>query len=48
MNPRVGSTRCVRYGAAFEEALEHALELQLNRTAGGLALPPHKAGAVVL
>ena len=30
------------------EAFEDPLELDLNRAAGGLALPPDKAGAVVL
>jgi hypothetical protein len=35
-------------GPAGKEPLQDALELDLDRTAGGLALPPDKAGAVIV
>ena len=44
--PGVGAAGRVRHRAAAEEALQHPLELHLDRAAGRLALPPHEAGAV--
>jgi hypothetical protein len=38
----------VRHRPALEKTFEDALELDLNRAPGGLALPPDKAGSVVL
>jgi hypothetical protein len=48
MYPGVGSARGVSYGAAIKEALQNSLELDLNRASYRLALPPDKAGAVVV
>ena len=48
VNPGVGATGGVGYGAASEEAFENLLDLQLDRAAVGLALPPDEAGAVVV
>jgi hypothetical protein len=42
----IRSTRSVGRGRLAEEAREHALELGLNGTAGGLALPSDKPGTV--
>jgi hypothetical protein len=44
----VGAAGRVRGGAVPEETLEHALELDLHRSAGRLALPPDKPGTVEL
>ena len=44
----IGSAGRVGHGPATKEALQNPLEFELNRAAGGLALPPDKAGAVVL
>lgn len=48
MDAGIGSSGRVRHGPMLKEALENALELELDRPSGGLALPPDKAGAVVL
>ena len=48
MDPGVGPPGRVGHGPALKEAFEDALELDLNRASGGLALPPDEAGAVVL
>jgi len=42
----IGAAGCVGRGALAEEALKHALELDLYRSAGRLALPPDKPGTV--
>jgi hypothetical protein len=44
----VGSAGGVGGHPVSEEALEHALELGLDRSAGGLALPSDERGAVEL
>ena len=48
VDPSIGTAGRVAHGPALKETLEDALELDLNRAPGGLALPPDKAGAVVL
>jgi hypothetical protein len=48
MDTGVGPAGRVGDSAVRKKALEHALEFQLDRASGGLALPPDKAGAVVL
>jgi hypothetical protein len=48
MHAGIGATGRVGYGSALKQALEDALDLDLNRAPGGLALPPDKAGAVVV
>src|SRR5204862_2256033 len=44
--PGVGSARRVGGRSGAEQPFQHALELGLDRTAGRLALPPDKPGAV--
>ena len=46
VDPGVGPSRRVGDGRLPEEAREHALELGLDGTAGGLALPSDKPGTV--
>ena len=46
MHSGIGAARRVGHGAAAEEALQHPLELDLDRAAGRLALPPDEPGAV--
>ena len=48
VHPGIGAPRGVRRGAPSEQALEHALELGLDRAAVGLALPPDESGTVEL
>ena len=48
MDPGVGPPGRVRHGPALKETFQDAFNLDLNRAPGGLALPPDKAGAVVL
>jgi hypothetical protein len=46
VHPGIGAAGRVGRGAAGEEALQHPLELDLNRAPGRLALPPDEPGAV--
>ena len=48
MDPGIGSAGRMGHGPASKETLQNPLEFDLNRASGGLALPPDKAGAVVL
>jgi hypothetical protein len=48
VNSGVGAPGRVSRRSAREKPLQNPLELGLNRAADGLALPPDKAGAVVL
>ena len=46
MHSGVGAARRMGHGAAPEEPLQHALELDLDRAAGRLALPSDEPGTV--
>ena len=48
VDARIGTSGGMSSRPASEYALEDPLEFDLNRTSGGLALPPDKAGAVVV
>jgi hypothetical protein len=48
MDPGIGSSGGMGHRPMLKEALKDPLELELDRSSGGLALPPDKAGAVVL
>jgi hypothetical protein len=44
----IGSSCCVGHCSAAKETLEYPLDFDLYRAANWLALPPDKAGAVVV
>ena len=46
MHSGIGAARRMSHGAAGEKALQHPLELDLDRATGRLALPPDEPGAV--
>src|SRR5690242_1332203 len=46
VHARIGTPRRVGHAPAAEEAFQDMLEFALDRSAGGLALPPDKPGAV--
>jgi hypothetical protein len=48
MDAGIGAARGMRRSSPTKEALQNSLEFALNRAAGGLALPPDKAGAVIV
>ena len=46
MHARIGTPRRVGHAPSAEEAFQDMLKFGLDRSAGGLALPPDKPGAV--
>ena len=48
MDPGVGSSGGMGHCSAAKQALQNSLEFALDRAPGGLALPPDKAGAVIV
>jgi hypothetical protein len=48
VHPGIGPSGGMSNGPATKETLQNPLEFALNRASGGLALPPDKAGAVIV